>query len=199
MKRSMILAGCCLLLCGIVLCSALTARQQALADKLIRFHVVANSDSADDQALKLKVRDALLEKLKPLSAQAKNREDMAALLQRSLPMLQDEAEQTLRRGGCGDPVTVTLETEPFPTRYYDTFTLPAGDYLSLRVRLGAAKGHNWWCVCFPGLCESACTRDLTAVAAGAGFTKDEIEWITRCDRYEIRFKVLEWLEALRKK
>ena len=197
MKKRVLILGFSLLFAAILGCAGLVAQQQALADKLIRFHVVADSDSSRDQALKLCVRDALIEALTPLSAQADSREEMAALLNRSLPFIKTRAEQILRARGCTDSVEVTLAEEPFPTRYYDTFTLPAGTYLSLRVRLGSAEGQNWWCVCFPSLCRSACTQDMKADAAGAGFSEDEIEWMTNSDQYVIRFKLLEWIQALK--
>lgn len=197
MKKRLLAAGLCLCIAAAAVCGRLVAKQRALAGKLIRFHVVAASDSEGDQARKLAVRDALLQRLEPLSRQAQSREQMAALLQDSLPQLKADAESTLRQHGCTDPVTVCLQNEAFPTRYYDTFALPAGEYLSLRVKIGDAAGHNWWCVCFPTLCSAACSDSLATVAAGAGFTDGEIDWITNCDRYEIRFKVLEWLQALR--
>jgi len=197
MKKRILAVGLCLTLTAAIFCTALLHKQQTLAEKLIRFHVVADSDSARDQALKLAVRDALLEKLEPISRQTQSREQMQTRLLEALPELKAQAEQTLRRYGCSDCVAVTLREESFPTRYYPTFALPAGDYLSLRVQLGTAEGHNWWCVCFPTLCSAACTDEVTSVAAGAGFSADEIDWITNCDHYEIRFKVLEWLQSLR--
>ena len=197
MKKIDLMIGCSLLFAALLGCTALLAQQQALANKLIRFHVVADSNSAEDQAIKLLVRDALLEELAPLSAKAQSREEMLNLLQNSLSSVKETAEQVLAEQGSDDCVEVTLQPESFPTRYYDTFALPAGEYLSLRVRLGSAEGKNWWCVCFPTLCRSACTQDMKAVAAGAGFTDDEIEWMTDSDRYVIRFKLLEWIEALK--
>ena len=198
MRKTFFLAGLALLLAAGIGCAGLVCRQEALADKLIRFHVVANSDSAEDQALKLAVRDVLLEAVEPMAMRAQDRDQMLRDLDASLPRLRDMAEQTLRARGCADGVTVRLGKELFPTRVYDTFSLPAGTYTSLRVSIGSARGHNWWCVCFPTLCQSACTADLEAVAAGAGFSEKEIRLITEADRYEIRFKVLEWLAALRR-
>lgn len=197
MKKMVLMMVFSLLFAALLGCAGLMAQQQALSDKLIRFHVVANSDSAKDQALKLRVRDALLEELAPLSEQADSRAEMLTLLRNSLPTLKAKAEQVLAEQGAADCVAVTLQPEAFPTRYYDTFALPAGEYLSLRVRLGSAEGKNWWCVCFPALCRSACTKDMQAVAAGAGFSDDEIEWMCEPERYVIRFKLLEWLEKLK--
>ena len=197
MKKKLLYTGMALLLAAAVGCAGVLMQQRALADKLVRFHVVAASDAPRDQALKLAVRDALLEALEPLSQQAESKSQMLELLQKALPALQKTAGQTLRRLGCDDIVEISLGEEPFPTRFYATFALPAGRYTALRVRLGGAEGHNWWCVCFPSLCSAACVEELDAVAAGAGFSEEELRLITGKESYVIRFKVLEWLEALR--
>lgn len=176
---------------------AACVRQRQLAQKLIRLHVVAASNSDADQAMKLQVRDRLLACITPLCTAQTDRDETARVLRAQLPMLRQAAEAQLRAQGCSDTVTVTLEDEPFPTRYYDTFALPAGDYLSLRVRIGAAQGHNWWCVCFPTLCTAATGEDFAAVAAGGGFTDDEIDWMQRDgSRYHLRFWLLEQLQSL---
>ena len=198
MKKKLLLWALALILAAAVGCAGLLAQQRALADKLVRFHVVADSDSPRDQALKLAVRDALLKTLEPMSKNAETRAQMLETLQRSLPALKKAAEQTLRRLGCNTPVEISLCEEAFPTRNYPTFALPAGRYTALRVRLGSARGHNWWCVCFPSLCSATCTDELDAVAAGAGFTQGELNFITGREPYVIRFRVLEWLAALRR-
>ena len=197
MRKKLILTGLALVLAALLGCTGLLIQQRALADKLIRFHVVADSDSAEDQARKIAVRDALLEALAPLAKRAQDRSEMLRALDSALPALRARAAQTLRAMGCADDVTVSLDTELFPTRIYDTFSLPAGPYTALRVRIGSGEGHNWWCVRFPTLCRSACADELEAVAAGAGFTEKEIRLITEADHYEIKFKVLEWLAKLR--
>ncbi len=199
MKKKLMISGLALIMAAGIGCTLMCCQQRALSEKLIRFHVVADSDSARDQALKLAVRDALLEELEPMAHRSADRTQMLEEINRALPMLKARAGQTLRSLGSRDGVTVSLCEELFPTRVYDTFALPAGTYTSLRVRIGSARGHNWWCVCFPTLCQSACTRDLEAVAAGAGFTDKEIRLITEADHYEIKFKILEWLAALRRR
>ena len=199
MKKRMMLLGLALLLAAAVGCLGLLAQQRALSEKLVRFHVVADSDDPRDQELKLAVRDELLKVLEPLSQQAQTKGQMLELLRQALPTLKKTAEQTLRRFGCNDPADISLGEESFPTRYYPTFALPAGRYAALRVRLGSAEGHNWWCVCFPSLCSAACVDELDAVAAGAGFSDEELRLITGRESYVIRFKVLEWLESLRRR
>lgn len=169
--------------------AALQLDQQTLAGKLIRLHVVANSDSEQDQAVKLQVRDAVLEVTKDL-----DREE----LEQALPNIQAAAEACLRDLGCRDAVTVTLGQERFPTRLYENFSLPAGVYTALRVTIGEGEGQNWWCVAFPSICFRATTADLEAAAVSAGFTGEEIALITEANEgYVLKFKLLELLDRLK--
>lgn len=173
----------------------LLQRQQAeLSEKLIRLHVVANSDSEEDQALKLQVRDAVLAVTEPLLAET---EDPKAILAENLPAIQSAAEACLRQNGASDPVRVTLGREEFPTRVYDSFSLPAGIYTSLRVTIGAGEGHNWWCVVFPSICFRATATDLEQAAVSAGFSDQEVKLITEANEgYILKFKTLELLQKL---
>lgn len=197
MKHKILFTGWILFAALALGACSLLAKQQALAEKMIRFHVVANSDSEGDQQNKLAVRDALLEDIADMAASSTGREDMEKKIQASLPVLRQKAEKTLQNLHCNMPVAVSLRQEAFPTRYYPTFTLPAGSYLSLRVQLGQGQGHNWWCVCFPSLCTSACAGDLEEIAASAGFSQDEVDWITNEEDYVLRFKVLEWVQRIK--
>lgn len=183
---------------GLVLLCAmqLVQRQQSIAGKLVRLHVVANSDSDPDQQRKLVVRDAVLELVQQLCGDCTGQQETVAVLSQNLPRLQQRAQEALVQTGCRDAVTVTLAQERFPTRFYRSFTLPAGTYTALRVELGAGAGRNWWCVAFPTLCTAA-RQDLQAVAASHGFAADEIAMVTDYDGYELDFKVLELLEKLK--
>lgn len=188
MKKT-ILAVLALLAALTATAAALQGEQQALAGKLVRLHVVANSDSEQDQALKLQVRDAVLEASEGLEA-----EDLEA----ALPRLQAAAQTCLREQGNGDPVTVSLGEERFPTRLYDNFALPAGVYRSLRVTIGAGEGHNWWCVAFPSICFRATAAEVQDAAVSAGFTEEEVRLITGDGGgYVLKFKALELLERLK--
>ena len=178
---------------------ALVQRQEALAGKLIRLHVVANSDTAADQAVKLQVRDAVLAAIAPLTDACATQEEAAAALRQALPGIEQAANDALQQAGqAACPVAVRLCKERFPTRLYPTFSLPAGTYTSLRVELGEAAGRNWWCVVFPTLCTAAESEDLRTVATSAGLTGDEIALMTEDNpRYQPEFKLLEWLTQLR--
>ena len=172
--------------------TALQQEQAALAEKLIRLHVVANSDSEMDQQLKLQVRDAVLNKAEQAVQRA---EDPAAALQAALPLLKETAEACLRQCGSAQTAEVSLKHERFPTRAYETFSLPAGVYPSLRIVLGEGKGHNWWCVVFPSVCLRAVSQ-VEAAAVSAGFSEGEIYMITHPEEYVFKFKILELLQQL---
>ena len=166
--------------------------QHRLAEKTIRLHVVANSDSAEDQTQKLQVRDAVLEKVAQITETCSN----AASAKREIAQHIDEIREATQKETAYD-VQVRLGTEQFETRYYDTFTLPAGEYPALRVNLGKAQGHNWWCVVFPSLCTAATSDALERTAAVGGFDSEETELIEGGEEaYELRFKSFEWLQAL---
>ncbi|MGM9599621.1 MAG: stage II sporulation protein R [Faecousia sp.] len=166
--------------------------QHRLAEKTIRLHVVANSDSAEDQAQKLQVRDAVLEKVAQITETCSD----AASAKREIALHIDEIREAAQKETAYD-VQVRMGTEQFETRYYDTFTLPAGEYPALRVNLGKAQGHNWWCVVFPSLCTAATSDALERTAAVGGFDSEETELIEGGEEaYELRFKSFEWLQAL---
>ena len=171
------------------------AEQQRLSAKLIRLHVVANSDSAHDQAVKLEVRDAVFTAAKTL---LDGTDDPHATLAGHLDEIAAAAEARLRTLGEAHPVTVRLGKERFPTREYDTFALPAGVYESLRVTIGAGEGHNWWCVVFPSLCLTSSMDELELAAQTAGFSDEEIRLITGEESgFVLKFRVLELLQKLK--
>ncbi len=172
--------------------------QRALADKVVRLHVLANSDSAEDQALKLRVRDAVLARAEELLQGAGDRAAAEDVLRAALPELTEIARRTAAEGG-GYGVTAELRNTSFPTRDYDGFTLPAGEYLALRVVIGAGEGHNWWCVVFPPLCAQT-TTDVAQTAMSAGLTEEDVALVTEEDTgYVLKFKSIELWEALREK
>ena len=129
--------------------------QQTLADGLLRLHVIANSDSVQDQQVKLLVRDRVLELTEPLLAEADAQDEVRRILSSHLQQITDAAQQVLTDQGMPYQLSALMATEYYPTREYDTFSLPAGQYTGLKIRLGAASGHNWWCVVFPPLCTDA--------------------------------------------
>ena len=190
----LILTALCVL--TLITGAVLARQQQTLSEKLVRLHVVANSDSDDDQAVKLRVRDAVLDMTQTI---LQDTDDPIAALGTHLAEIEQAAGEALRETGCALPVTVTLQNELFPRRDYDTFSLPAGVYRTLRVTIGAGEGHNWWCVVFPALCLPANAEDFEAACEAAGFTEGEISVLTEeTSEIEVEFKTLELLGKLKK-
>ena len=168
-------------------------------DTVLRLHVLANSDTEEDQALKLKVRDAVLEVTAPLLNGVTDRDGAEAVVRNHMADIKAAAEAVIVENGSDQTVTVMLDMEEYPTRNYESCAFPAGEYLSLRVCLGDAEGQNWWCVLFPPLCLSAATEKEDAEDAfiQVGLTKDQYGIITETEdtKYRIRFKILETVKG----
>ncbi len=169
--------------------------QQQLSDKVLRLHVLANSDSEADQALKRKVRDSVLETASDILADCPDRETAEQRLSAALPEIEDAARARIAAEGGKQTVTAELRPTVFPTREYEDFSLPAGEYLALRVVLGEGEGHNWWCVVFPPLCAET-TSSFSQTAMAAGLTEEEVALITESDGYQLKFKAVELWEKL---
>ena len=164
-----------------------------LADKVVRLHILANSDSEEDQALKLRVRDRVLERATELLEQTGDRREAADVLQSHLPELERIAAEEISDCGYEYDVTAEVANTMFPTKEYDGFTLPAGEYLALRIIIGEGNGHNWWCVVFPPLCTTE-AADVPASALAAGFDEEEVALVTEENEgYVLKFKAMEWL------
>lgn len=196
MKRTIGCVGICFLLAAFFWCGTLISDRQRLREELIRLHVVANSDSQEDQLLKLQVRDAVTESLKADLQNITNVEQAKDYLQKKLPYIQEVAEKTLQTLGCDTSVVVSLCRETFDTRVYDTFTLPAGVYNALRIVIGDGQGKNWWCVVFPSFCIPAASDGFEDVAAGAGFPDALNSSLAGEDGYELRFGILDAMGKL---
>lgn len=196
MKKIIGRVGVCLLVAACFWCGTLLSDRQRLREELIRLHVVANSDSQEDQVRKLQVRDAVAESLKYDLENIADVELAKQYLQEKLPYIQTVAENTLQALGCEDAVRVSLCRETFDTRVYDTFTLPAGVYHALRIVIGEGQGKNWWCVVFPGLCIPAAVDGMADIAAGAGFPDALNSSLLREEGYELRFGILDAMGKL---
>lgn len=126
--------------------------QEGIAGEIIRFHVLGNSDSQEDQQLKLRVKDGLVEYLKPMLSGAKNVDETREILQEHTVDIQQKARELIAQEGYPYGATAELTTCYFPIKTYGDCTFPAGNYEALRVEIGAADGKNWWCVLYPNLC-----------------------------------------------
>lgn len=183
----------CAMITASVWVGVLITQGQQLKENLIRFHVVANSDAPEDQAVKLQVRDAVLESIREDLQKVADVEEAKAYLQENLPKIEAVANRTLEAAGFSDTAVVKLCREAFDTRNYDTFSLPAGVYEALRITIGEGAGHNWWCVAFPDLCQGATTREFTQTAAQAGLPEDLTETLASPQPRHIRFYLLDVL------
>lgn len=123
-----------------------------ISDSVFRLHVIANSDSEEDQTLKLKVRDNLLEYMNTIAKDSTNKEEAMRIASEHKNEFIQIAEKTIRENGYEYTVNIQIGKADFPTKYYGDITLPAGEYDALKVEIGEAKGKNWWCVMFPSLC-----------------------------------------------
>lgn len=183
-----------------------TGEEAEIYESVIRLHVLANSDSESDQELKLKVRDSILTLAAELVEGCEDTASAKSALESSLEALRLAAKKTISREGCDYPVEVTLTREEYPTRVYRGVTLPAGEYTSLRVLIGAADGKNWWCVLFPQLCVVTATgeaADLYIIddeepMLEAGLTKGQIELITGdSPSVTVKLRLLEWFSHIK--
>ncbi len=168
---------------------------ELLPETILRLHVVASSDSPEDQALKLAVRDAVLAEAARWCQDAKTMEEANREICTHLEGICQVAEKTVKEKGFSQTVTAQVTEEFFPTKDYEGFSLPAGRYRALRIVLGEGEGHNWWCVVFPALC-------LPAAAEGQGdllaaLPESQRDLAENPGRYQLGLKAAEWFEELR--
>ena len=185
-------------LCAIMGGMWLDREQTQLANQVIRLHVIANSDSDGDQALKLKVRDGVLAQAEQLYPKGASLEQAAQALERNLAVLAAAGQAVVEQEGAGYPVRAELTRCWFPTKEYDGFAPPAGEYTALRVTIGEGAGRNWWCVAYPPLCLGAATQTVEQAALTGLLDTEEAMLITGEDEgYVLKFKAIELLEEWR--
>ncbi|MBQ4464574.1 MAG: stage II sporulation protein R [Oscillospiraceae bacterium] len=169
-----------------------TSHLHDLQKNVLRLHILADSDSAEDQELKLMVRDALLSHSEELFAGCRTLDEMKARAWEERETIRLIAQNTLEQNGCTDPVTVQLAQMQFDTREYEEITMPSGEYEALRILIGKGEGHNWWCVMYPPLC-------LPAVSAEGYFDAETSDFLTHPEEYEVKFRCVELLEDLQER
>lgn len=189
---------CTLLLltgCYLFAANAVRARQvEAISDKVLRFHVIAKSDSENDQRRKLLVRDAVGAWMELKLQHAKDRADCEQIIDENMDQIRAVAEQTLEQDGEVEQVRVQLANVEFPDKVYGDYTFPAGTYRALQIIIGDGEGHNWWCVLYPNLCFSSEGYDVTGEKAKQELTQvlsaTEYQTLLREHRYRLRFRFL---------
>lgn len=160
----------------------------------LRFHIIANSDSTEDQELKLKVRDDLLENTAVLFEKAESKSEALELCRNNEDVIKEYVQKVIKEHGYNYTVEVKTGKAFFPTRTYEKYTLPAGKYDALKVIIGEGEGKNWWCVMFPSLClpTSVKKNNISDV-----LTEEEINLIEKNPKYEIRFWIVEKIQKLK--
>lgn len=167
-----------------------------IRQKVLRLHILANSDSRADQALKLNIRDRILAESAKLFKTSNSKKQAEVSVSAELPEIQRIAEDEIKKEGYRYGVSARLVHMYFNTRTYGSVTLPAGDYDAVRITIGAAKGHNWWCVLFPPLCLPAAATDENAKTIEDVLAPGEVGIVKSPGKPDVvvKFKVLEWLE-----
>lgn len=195
MKRLLIFCSSILLLILLVPLLPLSGEGRVYTDT-IRLHVLANSDSEEDQSLKLEVRDAIIDRVAEMTEYASSREEAESNIKAGLDDIEILAAKLIESQGYDYPVEAVIGQEYYPERSYNGIRLPAGEYLSLRVLIGKGEGKNWWCVLYPPLCTS--TAEPKKELAEAGFTADQIRVLCEDEKpkYVLKFRILEFFEAI---
>jgi stage II sporulation protein R len=191
-KYSIILIILLLIYIFISAVSYVTAVSNSLEDNIFRLHVIANSDSDEDQNLKYKVRDNLIEYMNEIAKDAKTKEEAINIAQEHTDDFYNIARQTIIDNGYDYDVTVEIGNFSFPTKNYGDISIPAGYYDALRVKIGEAQGQNWWCVMFPPLCfvniSSGIVPDESKELLEDNLSEEEYSIISDTDSTEIKFK-----------
>lgn len=176
-------------------------------DKLIRFHVIANSDSDEDQNLKLKVRDAVINYLQPKLLESESIEESESIIKSEYDELEKISKNIILENGYNYDVKIGIDYSEFPTKQYSNIVLPAGEYKALRIIIGEGKGKNWWCVMFPPLCfvdeEKGIIDKETDDKLREVLTEEEYELIAQktnkqTNRVQVKFKIVEIVQNILK-
>lgn len=173
------------------------ALQESIASKILRFHVIANSDSEEDQALKLEIKDVVIAYMKEILADAKSIEDTRAIISAHTAQIQQIAQAHAQAKGYNYPVDVFIERRYFPVKSYGSYTFPAGEYEAVCVELGTHSGKNWWCVMYPSLCfvdaVHAAVPEETDQELRRILTAEEYQAVSQGEvKVKFTFKFLDW-------
>ncbi len=170
--------------------------QPEIAEKILRFHVLANSDSEEDQNVKKQVRDAVGQLMGPKLADSRNLKETEEIVQQSMDEIVEVATETLEANGYDYGASARLANVEFPVKSYGDYTFPAGKYEALQVTLGAGQGHNWWCVLYPNMCFQGSVYEVVEDDAKEALrevlTAEEYADVFTQGKFEIRFKFLEY-------
>ena len=176
--------------------------QLEIAEKVLRIHVRANSDSREEHALKLTVRDALWTMMPRRLVGVDQMDECGRIVNENLAEIIDTAEKTVRQEGYTYPVTAQVATVEFPQKTYGNYTFPAGAYQALNVVIGSGRGQNWWCVMYPNMCFHDAVYEVVDEEAEKSLqrvlSEDEYDAVLKSGKYRIRFKYLDFLNRFMK-
>ena len=192
MKKYIHLLVLALILAGMALTIPFFDSCEELYSDIMRIHILANSDSAADQSLKLAVRDKVLEACSRYYDGCSGKDEALDITRSHIGEIEAAAEREIRRRGFDYPVCARIVTDDFDTRYYDSFTMPAGRYDALRLTIGDGAGKNWWCVMYPSLCVGAASADDMKEELDRGEYR-----VVTSDRFDFRFRLVEYFEDVR--
>lgn len=195
MKKLVISLATGLMLSILLSLSQFSVQCQTIRDDVLRLHILANSDSDEDQQLKLKVRDAILANTGHAFASTNTKDEAIANASQSLAQIEQIAAQVIKENGYDYAVKAEVVNMYFTTRQYDNYTLPAGYYDAIRITIGKAEGKNWWCVMFPQLCLPAVSEQEPIDM----FDEAQQDIIENGEKYKASFFIIEWLEQLKAK
>ena len=199
-KNSLILLFLLFLYISISAISYVNAVSKDIEESVFRLHVIANSDSEEDQNLKYKVRDNLIKYMNTLCVDVESKEEAIKIANLHLDEFKQIAEETIKENGFSYPEYVEIGKFSFPTKNYGDVSLPAGYYDAMRVKIGNAEGQNWWCVMFPPLCfvnvSSGIVPEESKELMKEELNDEEYSIITNEDTSEIKFKIglIEWFK-----
>ena len=194
MKNSILTPAIALLVTAVMMAVMPTEAEAAVYDDTVRLHILANSNSEEDQALKHEIRDAVLEEFGTSLGALESAEDAEEVLGILLGEIEHFCENEVQKRGYSYNVEVSLGKEWYDTREYESFTLPKGVYTSLRIIIGEGGGKNWWCVMFPPLCLDAATESAPADDAVKKYTDEEFILVSK-GGYNVKFKLLEMISG----
>ncbi|MDR0943346.1 MAG: stage II sporulation protein R [Ruminococcus sp.] len=173
------------------------AEVETITDNVLRLHILANSDSDEDQALKLLVRDAILTETAVIFENADGKEEAVMAAKKAVPEIERIADRVIAEQGYDYDVSVSVTTMEFDTRVYGDITMPAGEYEAIRVTIGEAEGKNWWCVMFPPLCIPAVAADETIEVFNEVLTESEKDILQNPVKYEARFFIVDLINDIK--
>ncbi len=196
-KKDITLSICIALIFSIILSLiGFDAKCQSVRENVFRLHILANSDSTEDQKIKLEIRDCILAAGNGVFGDAENKDDVILLAKSEVTKFKEIAEKVIKSYGKDYPVTVEIKKTYFDTRVYEDFTLPAGEYDALRLLIGKGEGKNWWCIMFPAMCIPA-AKGKKSMAEVAGEGAEQI--VKNGQKYKMEFKIVEIFERLKQR